>query len=68
MNNLLNIEPSGFRRGEYVGYAGGVWRITRGGMGWVADHRATLRRLSAPTLALLSVALENSLQAAEVAS
>lgn len=39
-----NIEASGFRRGEYVGYdvvaSPGVWRITRrdGGKGWVARH------------------------------
>lgn len=31
MRNLLNIEKSGFHRGQYVGYAGGrVFRITRG--------------------------------------
>ena len=24
-----NIEKSAFKRGEYVGYADGVWRITR---------------------------------------
>jgi len=26
-----NVEKSAFRRGEYVGYAGGCWRITRHG-------------------------------------
>lgn len=26
-----NIEKSGFRRGEYVGYGGGVWRISKWG-------------------------------------
>lgn len=30
MRNLPNIEPSGFRRGAYVGYGGGaVWTIKR---------------------------------------
>ena len=29
MRNLTNIEPSSFRHGEYVGYAAGVWHITR---------------------------------------
>ena len=30
MKNLHNIEQSGFRKGEYVGYAlGTIWRITR---------------------------------------
>lgn len=30
MQNLPNIEPSAFRKGEYVGYAaGGVWRIRK---------------------------------------
>jgi hypothetical protein len=26
---MLNVEKSAFRRGEWVGYAHGVWRITR---------------------------------------
>ena len=29
MKSLHNIEKSGFRRGEYVGYADGVWIIKR---------------------------------------
>ncbi len=29
MTYLHNIEKSAFRRGEYVGYAHGVWRITK---------------------------------------
>ena len=30
MKSYLNIEKSGFHRGEYVGYGGGkVWRITK---------------------------------------
>ena len=42
MKNLPNIEKSAFRRGEYVGYAKGVWIITRsnGSDGnWFARHR-----------------------------
>lgn len=45
-----NIERSGFRRGEYVGYAHGVWRIrriaTRGGRKtsrWEASFPCILR-------------------------
>lgn len=42
MRNLHNIEKSAFRRGEYIGYARGVWRIVRtdrpGGK-WLAWHR-----------------------------
>jgi hypothetical protein len=56
-----NIERSGFRRGEYVGYAHGVWHIRRinGRQLWeaifpcirIADYRPaivaqTLRELS----------------------
>ena len=26
---MFNIEKSAFKRGEYVGYAKGVWRITK---------------------------------------
>lgn len=30
MRSLHNIEPSGFHRGKYVGYAAGkIWRITK---------------------------------------
>jgi hypothetical protein len=30
MKSMFNIEKSGFRRGEYVGYGGGkVWRIKK---------------------------------------
>lgn len=40
MRDFPNIEASGFRRGEYVGYrAGAVWRIKRReGGGWVANR------------------------------
>jgi len=40
MQHLPNIDKSAFRRGEYVGYADGVWRITRRDQtAWVARHR-----------------------------
>ena len=29
-----NIEKSGFRHGEYIGYCNGAQRIRRGGQGW----------------------------------
>lgn len=53
MPYLLNVEKSAFRKGEYVGYAGGVWRIARNGRGWIARKdgasftRGTLRAISA---------------------
>lgn len=36
---MHNIEKSAFKKGEYVGYANGVWRIRRrpGKLGWRAD-------------------------------
>jgi hypothetical protein len=37
--SMHNIERSEFKRGEYVGYADGVWRIAKGGQGWSATHR-----------------------------
>lgn len=40
---LLNIEPSAFHKGRYVGYAHhtGVWYIShRSGGGWVAHPKA----------------------------
>lgn len=58
MKNLHNIEKSGFRKGEYVGYADGAWRITplsryrTGRRGWMATKgnasftRATLEGIS----------------------
>ncbi len=42
MKNLINIEKSAFRRGEYVGYADGVWNITKSNSSfgnWIARHR-----------------------------
>lgn len=34
-----NIDKSAFKRGEYVGYADGVWRIAKYGKGYRAAHR-----------------------------
>ena len=31
---MMNIEKSGLRKGEYVGYCNGANRITRFGSGW----------------------------------
>lgn len=61
MRNLPNIEKSAFRRGEYVGYSRGVWRVFRTRAGsWTAvkrddDLRAPI--LCAPTLADISALL-----------
>lgn len=62
MRNLHNIEKSAFRRGEYVGYGGGlVFHIRRDGRDWFAIAQGTSIRIVRPSLALLSVALENVL-------
>jgi hypothetical protein len=56
----FNIEKSFFHRGEYVGYACGlVFRIRKQDREWVAHCWKTQTRRTAPTLALLSIALEN---------
>ena len=71
MKNLPNIEKSGFRRGEYVGYAGGlVWKIVKStssfgnwcaypapNKNYAADIAA--QRLYAFRLADLSIKLES---------
>lgn len=59
-----NIEKSAFCRGEYVGYANGVWIIkrTRSTYGnWIARHRDDLNRLPiyACTLRAMSDKLAN---------
>jgi hypothetical protein len=46
MKNLVNIEKSAFRKGEYVGYSNGVWLIrkTNSSYGnWSARHRDSNR-------------------------
>lgn len=67
MKSLPNIEPSAFRKGEYVGYCHGVWRIMRsaaGGGSWFAYRavRSSCRtnepfNFQAGTLASLSAML-----------
>jgi hypothetical protein len=56
MQNLPNIEKSAFRRGEYVGYADGVWSISRHGKEWIA--RKNRDELRARTLREMSSNLE----------
>lgn len=51
-----NIEKSAYRKGEYVGYADGAWRISRNGNGWQARKGAHC--LIASTLGHLSLLLE----------
>ena len=53
MKNLHNIEKSGFRKGEYVGYAGGVvWEIKRDSCNfWKAQPQAVGNRYSAEIMA-----------------
>ena len=61
MKNLLNIEKSAFRKGEYVGHADGVWRITKyNATTWRAwnTHHADNVVLYAETLAEMSALLE----------
>lgn len=57
-----NIEKSAFRRGEYVGYADGVWSITkneRSSEKWLAVKRdGPVNILYADTLKELSEKLE----------
>jgi hypothetical protein len=52
------IDRSAFRRGEYVGYADGVWRIARRERagGWVARHTVDASRkfLFARTLSAMN--------------
>lgn len=62
MLSLHNIEKSGFRKGEYVGYALGAWTIRRGAAGWLAIRQNDPRdMLSAQTLERLSKLLDDFL-------
>lgn len=55
-----NIEKSGFRTGEYVGYGGGAWRIRRRmGGGWVAIEVDGLRSKRGATLWDIGVFLKS---------
>ncbi len=65
MRYLSNIEKSAFRRGEYVGYADGAWRVEKEASGWRASKLVPMSRsidfdvpsISAPTLEHLSARL-----------
>ena len=62
MKNLLNIEKSAFRPGQYVGYGGGhVWRIRRSnssyGNWWAQSQSDPNRQLRAWRLEELSAEL-----------
>lgn len=60
MKNRSNIEPSAFRRGEYVGYADGAWKIRRNSAagGWIAVKQAGGRFLHGDTLAQIGAKLD----------
>ncbi len=55
MRNLHNIEKSAFRKGEYVGYANGVWHISKSNSSsgtWFA------RRVDDPNIQMFAFGLE----------
>ena len=56
MTQYLNIDKSAFRKGEYVGYADGTWRIRRAAVGWRAQRmsRSLCDVIFAPTLGAIS--------------
>ena len=59
MKSLPNVEKSAFRKGEYVGYAHGVWRIIRSNGCWIARPvNDTRSAIVESTLADISVRLE----------
>lgn len=59
---MHNIEKSIFRRGEYIGYSSGLWRIVRLNKLWIAYDTAHNRPIiRASTLRKLSVILENQI-------
>ena len=61
MRSLDNIEKSGFRPGEYVGYFDGVWRIVKVSNIWRAIHvNGKYWSVEAPTLAELSPMLRTA--------
>ena len=61
---MHNIDKHPYRRGEYIGYSNGPYRIVRDGRGWVAVPRPnttyprwfygrTLREISAQLAAIV---------------
>jgi len=67
MQNFHNIEKSGFRKGEYVGYAHGPWRITRSWRGWLCSngHQSFIRRTLAEISKGLDVTAEHMARATQ---
>ncbi len=61
MRNYTNIERSAFRKDEYIGHACGlVFHIRKDGREWIAYALGSgLRPIVCPSLAMMSVALEN---------
>ena len=58
MRNLPNIEKSGFRPGEYVGYHDGAWCIVRVSGIWRAIHQGgKYWSIEARTLTEISILL-----------
>ena len=61
MRSLHNIEKSGFRKGEYVGYFDGVWRIVKVSNIWRANHvNGKYWSVESPTLAELSLLIKTA--------
>ena len=59
MKFMHNIEKSGFHPGEYVGYAGGAWRIYKFDWGWRASHQTTGEMIEGGTLAIIDSKLDD---------
>lgn len=53
-----NIEKSGFRKGEYVGYCDGAWNIWANQDGWAVRHQQTRAQFWRKTLAEVSAELD----------
>jgi hypothetical protein len=58
MKHPHNMEPSAFRRGEWVGYSFGVWRVWRAGIGWRAQRYSGREVIDGATLEAVSVGLD----------
>jgi len=64
MKSLPNIEKSAFKRGEYVGYHHGVWRIMKSnssyGRWWAVYTQQPKLQLYAWSLAMMSKRLSET--------
>lgn len=58
MTSFHNIEKSGFRKGEYVGYCDGAWNIWKSDSGWTCRHQKTFTQFRRNTLADVSAELD----------